>query len=280
MRLRTLLVLSALFPSAVWAQSSPDAEFCAGSAGTVSERQAACSRAIASGQLSERNVAITYNNRGNKWRDQGDPDSAIADYNEAIRLDPRFPQAYLNRGGAERGKGEYDRAIADYNEAIRLDPQYALAIISRGAAEYLAGRLDAAAADLAAAGRMSAEYRSYAAIWSYLTGERAGRRDAAASELQAAYAGLDQKAWPAPVVELMLGRNTPDAVLKAAQAPDARTRRDQACEANFYVGTHQLSRGSRAEALARLQEAREGCPKDFIEYDAAVAELKRLEGAK
>jgi lipoprotein NlpI len=280
MRLRAWVMAWTLIPAAVWAQSSPDAEYCAGSAGTVAERKAACSRAIASGQLSERNVAITYNNRGNKWRHQGDPDRAIADYNEAIRLDPRFPQAYLNRGGAERGKGEYDSAIADYSEALRLDPQYASAIMSRGAAELLAGRLDAAAADLTAAGRMSVEYRGYAAVWSYLTGERAGRRDAAASELQAAYAGLDKKEWPAPVVELMLGRIDPAAVFKAAEAADAPARRDQLCEANFYVGMYRLSSGPPAEALRLLQKAREMCRKDFIEYDAAVAELKRLESAK
>ncbi len=50
-------------------------------------------------------------------------DRAIADYNEAIRLDPKFTAAYTNRGIAWRSKGEYDRAVADYSEAIRLDPK-------------------------------------------------------------------------------------------------------------------------------------------------------------
>ena len=36
-----------------------------------------------------------------------------------------------NRGTAWRHKKEYDKAIADYTEAIRLDPQYALAFNSR-----------------------------------------------------------------------------------------------------------------------------------------------------
>ena len=50
-------------------------------------------------------------------------DKAIADYNEAIRLDPKDAAAYDNRGNAWQAKGEYDKAIADYNEAIRLDPK-------------------------------------------------------------------------------------------------------------------------------------------------------------
>src|SRR5262245_6511978 len=35
--------------------------------------------------------------------------------------------AYSNRGVAHSGKKDYDRAIADYNEALRLDPTYAVA---------------------------------------------------------------------------------------------------------------------------------------------------------
>jgi hypothetical protein len=39
--------------------------------------------------------------------------------------DPKDATAYYDRGAAWHAKGEYDRAIADYNEAVRLDPKYA-----------------------------------------------------------------------------------------------------------------------------------------------------------
>ena len=32
--------------------------------------------------------------------------------------------AFINRGNGHRAKGEYERAIADYDQAIRLDPKY------------------------------------------------------------------------------------------------------------------------------------------------------------
>ena len=48
-------------------------------------------------------------------------DAAIADYTEAIRLNPKDEALYYNRGNAHFCKAEYDRAIDDYSEAVRLD---------------------------------------------------------------------------------------------------------------------------------------------------------------
>ena len=50
-------------------------------------------------------------------------DKAIADFNEAVRLNPRDPFAYTSRGMAWQNQKDYDKAIADFNEAIRLEPR-------------------------------------------------------------------------------------------------------------------------------------------------------------
>ena len=50
---------------------------------------------------------------------------AIADFDEAIRLNPDDAAAYAayhNRGNAKGNLGQYREAIDDYDEAVRLNP--------------------------------------------------------------------------------------------------------------------------------------------------------------
>ena len=56
---------------------------------------------------------------------KGDYKTAIAEYDEAIRLNPKLAKAYFNRGTAFYLIADRERAIADLSEAIRLDPSYA-----------------------------------------------------------------------------------------------------------------------------------------------------------
>ena len=65
-------------------------------------------------------------------RADDDLEEQIADYSEAIRLNPEYLYAFNNRGNARRDAGDLDGAIADYDEAIRLDPDDAGAFDNRG----------------------------------------------------------------------------------------------------------------------------------------------------
>ena len=77
-------------------------------------------------------LTAAYWQRGISHASKGDHARAIVDYEQAILLDPQLADAYYGRGFSNAMKGDHDRAIADYNEAIRLDPKLAAAYWQRG----------------------------------------------------------------------------------------------------------------------------------------------------
>jgi tetratricopeptide (TPR) repeat protein len=110
-----------------------------------------CTASIQSGRWSGKALAWVYVSRGHAFHDKKDYDRAIADYDQAIQLDPKDANAYVSRGLAYHGKKDYDRAIADYNQAIQLDPKDADAYFSRGLAKRRKGDNSGGDADIAVA---------------------------------------------------------------------------------------------------------------------------------
>jgi Tfp pilus assembly protein PilF len=66
---------------------------------------------------------VIYTNRGNTYRLTGDFRRALADLNEAIRLDPKYVVAYQHRASTHRALNDPARADADSKEAARLEAQ-------------------------------------------------------------------------------------------------------------------------------------------------------------
>ena len=58
------------------------------------------------------------------WLDskKGEYDLAIKAFNEAIKLNPDYGEAFANRAQVYLKKSEHDRAARDYSEAIRIHP--------------------------------------------------------------------------------------------------------------------------------------------------------------
>jgi tetratricopeptide (TPR) repeat protein len=119
---------------------------------------AGCTDAINSGKFTGQNLATLFVNRGIAHAAKGELDPAIADYGEAIRLDPKYVAAFTDRGIAYRAKGDLDRAIADYDQAIGLDPTFAVAFNNRGRAFLAKKDYGRAIADYDQAIRLDPDY--------------------------------------------------------------------------------------------------------------------------
>src|SRR5689334_20148740 len=65
-------------------------------------------------------TAQAYLQRGDSYADRHEYDRAIADYTQAIHLQPEYAEAYNNRGYAYYWQGQYPNAITDYDRAIAL----------------------------------------------------------------------------------------------------------------------------------------------------------------
>ena len=123
-----------------------------------------------------RTDASAYAHRGRAWHEQSDPDRALKDYDEALRLyslhsgwlrgrgllfderreyDKALHAAWLRgRGLLFDEKRDYDKAIRDYSDAIRLNPQDALSYLDRGISYKGKKEYDKAIADYSEATRL------------------------------------------------------------------------------------------------------------------------------
>lgn len=176
---------------------------------------------------------------------------------------------------------DFDRAAALYSQAVDAGDlsQNDLrdALHYRGNANFFLGRFPAAAADYERSLKADPS-NIYVALWLYLTRGRAGQDGKAG--LTGNVGALDLFYWPGPVVSLFLDQAATRDVLYSADDPflDETTRREQLCEAYFYVGEYLLLRGQRDQAAVMFRKALATGATEFVEYDAAKVELERLGG--
>ncbi len=213
----------------------------------------------------EPKYAWAFYNRAEVFAGKGDLDRAIADYTSAIRI-TAVSDFYNGRGNAWRQKGDLDLAITDFSEAIRVEPKEFAGYSNRGYAYFYKGDFAAAAADLLRANDTADN--AYSMLWRYLARGRLGQDGA--GELGVNAARLTSKRWPYPVIDFYLGRHSMEELSSAATAPNER------CEAEFYTGEWHLLKNDQASAKAALQRAADICPKSYIEFAGAAADLKRL----
>ncbi len=204
---------------------------------------------------------------------QKEYDKAIADYGEAIRLNPGDAEAYARRGCASRAGKRYDQAITDFDEAIRLDPKDSEAYYGRSVVEMILRRGGAVAGfkTVLELDGGDADSSVYALILGHFAARLARDDKEAKTFIERAPRKPGAPAWPYAAVQLLRGEIDEAALLAAAVDDDNRT------EARCYLGLDYALKGHKDLALAHFRWVRDHGNPAFATYTIALDELERLE---
>jgi tetratricopeptide (TPR) repeat protein len=85
-------------------------------------------------------------------------DAALADYTQALALNPADDRAYTNRGNTHYVLAQYDEALADYNRALDLKPGIAETYYDRAVTQRALQAYQAALSDFTRALELNARY--------------------------------------------------------------------------------------------------------------------------
>ncbi|WP_443046504.1 tetratricopeptide repeat protein [Streptomyces sp. DSM 40750] len=172
--------------------------------------------------------------------------AAVADLDRADALAPGDVTTLVLRGDYHRLLGDLDAAIADLDRAVALDPVHRSAWASRGAARHGQGRLDEALADLDRALELDGQY-----VWALMRRARVrrsrGERDRQLADLHHAVALEPDTTW----VRCERG----DALRAADRDEEALADYDRAIELNPLYASAYASRGVSRFKLGRHGEA-------------------------
>ncbi|MEG4204903.1 TerD family protein [Microcoleus sp. Pol7_A1] len=100
------------------------------------------------------NIPQAYLGLGIATSKQGNKQQAIYNYDRALQFNPNLAEAYFGRGQAYYELGNKQKAIGDYEQAIRVNPNYGLAYLERGAIRCMLGTKSPAVADFQQAGEL------------------------------------------------------------------------------------------------------------------------------
>lgn len=239
----------------------------------VDETIASFTKVINSGRLQNSALAEVYRERGIHYAELGHYNEAVADFTQAVKLNPKYVTAFIGRANAYAKLEQYKAAYQDFATAQQLSPKNTAIYVMRGSLNFLLGRFKDAIAD----------YRYYLSLkptdmyrmlWLHLSQKYLNKNSPSDLAKYSQNVNLDE--WPGALIKLYLGKVGPDDFLKAFRKNMNTMQPQYLCEGFYYLGQYLLLTGKQKLAADAFRQAVKSNAKDTIEYEFALAYYTRL----
>jgi tetratricopeptide (TPR) repeat protein len=225
------------------------------------------------------NVYLSHYYLGRVLQDQNraqDIETAVREYEKTVLLRPDSARFHAALAFLYSHIGKDKEAIAEYNQASKLEPKassnyFHLSYILFRNNSYLA--VVRALNYINTAGWDDDE-AVYPALIAYFGYKRQNVVDKADAILREALIKIDKKLWGYSILRYLNKEIDQKELLLLAATTGQKT------EAYTYIGMKLILDGDKDEGLKCLQWVKDNGDRDYIEYSLAVKELERIEAAK
>lgn len=224
-------------------------------------------------------TALERKNAGNALNEKGDKDGALAEYTNAILIDPNFADAYTNRGNIYLGRAQYDLALADLNRAIEIDPKHRVAYINRALLWDDLGQVEKQGADLDRAiefadnpARKTTAYLTRAKLRFAAKDQNGAQSDMKLAKEQA---GADSASWSQIGIAHLGWEQLAEAIVAFRRALEIKP--DSTSDRLLLAATLQVQNDPAAEE--EMQKAKNAPPEEIKQAQDYVLKLLKKPGS-
>ncbi len=219
--------------------------------------------------------ASDYLDRGWSSMDRGLYNQAVADFSDAVKMEPGFSDGWFALGWAQEKNEQDSDAIASYTRTIKAKPDHTGALFSRGYLELFSGNASAAARDFTSTVNVAnGDLKIYAHIWLFIARSNAGMD--AVGKLAIDSSGDDLSVWPGPIVRFYAGNLSEAEVLQSIESGGVSSLQQRRGVGYFFLGEHALLQGNTAKAKEYFEKTLATGAVKLRQFDGARREMAKL----
>ncbi|MEF1216971.1 lipoprotein NlpI [Photobacterium damselae] len=224
-------------------------------------------------ELTDKQVAQLYLQRGLVYDSLGIKDLARMDFAQSLSINPKQADVYNILGVYLTQVGLFDAAYEAFDSTLDLEPSHPYAQRNLGIALYYGERLELAHQELYQH-YLQDKNDPYRAIWLYLVDVKTQPQQAA-RQLQYQYNVSNKKDWGWNIAQLLIGKISEGQFIAdiAEQSQDNQQLAEHLTEGYFYLAKQYQLQGDEDAAANLFKLALAGNVYEYVEHRYALLEL-------